>query len=172
MFAFDSAHEEWRPEPVRETGKPAASDWDERQVISRALGLIHAFAEMLVQDPLEIELRDEMELPIAKETMIQCFALILMAETRPEWRNAFYNSGLKLAYFWPDIGADRLLLPKGIFEDAMNIGEGDSQYQSLSMNADHIRRFSEAFSRVGPEHDRIAAIFDDAIAKLTGVLEL
>lgn len=141
---------------------------EERDVLTRTLKLIHDFAEMLVADPLGIELRDEMELPIAKETMISCFALVLMAETRPEWRKAFYNSGLKLAHFWPDIGPERLSLPASLFEDG---GDAGARRTDLLLNADRIRDFSEAYSRVGPEHKRIASIFDEAIARLVGLLE-
>ena len=137
-------------------------------MFARTLKIIQNFAEMLVKDPLGIELRDEMELPVSKQTMIDCFTLVLMAETRPEWRSAFYNSGLKLAYFWPGIGPMRLSLPSGLFERDQDIPRRNAM---LIANADLIHTFSEAFSLVGPEHKRIAAIFDEAVSKLTGLLE-
>ncbi len=153
-------HPAWpREETIREN--------EERVILTRTLKLIHDFAEMLVADPLGVELRDEMELPVSKETMIDCFSLVLMAETRPEWRTAFYNSGLKLAHFWPGIGPDRLVLPAALFDNGT---DPDGRRDRLLANADLIRTFSEAYSKVGPEHRRIAAIFDDAVSKLTGLL--
>lgn len=155
-----SDHPAWPSEPtIRER--------DERETLTRTLRLIHEFARMLMADPLGIELRDELELPASKEAMIDCFALVLMAETRPDWRSAFYNSGLKLAYFWPDIGPDRLTLPAGLFDDAPDM---DYRRMELVMNADRIRAFSEAYSQVGDEQRRIANIFDDAIARLTDII--
>lgn len=155
-----SDHPAWPAEPtIRER--------DERETLTRTLRLIHEFARMLMADPLGIELRDELELPASKEAMIDCFALVLMAETRPEWRSAFYNSGLKLAYFWPQIGPDRLTLPAGLFDDEPDM---EVRRMELILNADRIRAFSEAYSQVGDEQRRIAEIFDDAIARLTGML--
>lgn len=129
---------------------------EQRDLLTRTLRLIHNFAEMLIEDPLGIELRDELELPVEKETMIDCFTLVLMAENRPEWRTAFYNSGLKLAYFWPNIGPDRLSLPDGVFDEDPH----SRASATIAANADQIRRFCEAYARVGAEHQRIAAIFD------------
>lgn len=155
-------------DPGSWTREETIREREEREILTRTLKLIQDFAEMLVADPLGIELRDELELPVAKETMINCFCLVLMAETRPEWRLAFYNSGLKLAHFWPDIGPHRLALPSDLFESERDTAE---RRTTLLLNADRIRHFSEAYSRVGPEHRRIAGIFDDAVAKLVGLLE-
>lgn len=155
-------------DPSTWTREETIREREEREILTRTLKLIHDFAEMLVADPLGIELRDEMELPVAKETMINCFCLVLMAETRPEWRVAFYNSGLKLAHFWPDIGPHRLALPSDLFESERDMTE---RRTALLLNGERIRQFSEAYSRVGPEHRRIAGIFDDAVAKLVGLLE-
>ena len=168
MFVFDDAQTRERaPLP----GYPDA-DHEDRAIIERALNLILEFARALIEDPLEIEVRDEGELPVAKDTMIDCFCLILMVETRLDWRRALYDSGLKLAYFWPDVGPERMKLPNGIFERDQPSLAVDQQLRDLAIDRDHVRRFSAYFSQVQPEMNRIAALFDDAVAKLTGVLEL
>lgn len=148
----------------------ARSDDKERQVLSGALGLILKYANALVADPPELEIRDERELPAAKESLVNCFRLVLMHETRPQWREAFYNSALKLAYFWPDIGPERLTLPDGLFNRDgfdMQFGGDDS-----ALNQDRIRRFSEAYAKVGPETDRIAELLDESIMALQGLMDL
>jgi hypothetical protein len=142
------------------------------QILSTALDLIFRFTDMLVKDPIEIEVRDERELPAAKETLVQCFALILMAETREEWRKAYYEAGVQLAYFWPDVGPNRLRLPSSVFDSAMSIEKTPEQMRlSLLANEDEIRAFSAAFSRVKEENERISAIFDRAIESLLAVID-
>ncbi len=143
-----------------------------RQVLATALDLIMKFTQMLIDDPIDIEVRDERLLPAAKDTMIHCFALILMAETRPEWRKAYYKTGVQLSYFWPDLGQDRLRLPGHVFGNALDIGKSPDELRSaLLPDASEIRAFSNAFSRVKDEHDRIAGIFDRSIESLLAVLE-
>lgn len=142
------------------------------QILSTALDLILKFTDMLVKDPIEIEVRDEKELPAAKETMVQCFALILMAETRAEWRKAYYEAGVQLAYFWPGVGPDRLRLPANVFDNAMSIEKTPEQMRlALLSNEDEIRAFGAAFSKVQDENARIAGIFNRAIESLLAVLD-
>lgn len=153
-----------------EAAIPARSDDKERKVLSGALGLILKYANALVEDPPELEIRDERELPAAKESLVNCFRLVLMHETRPQWREAFYNSALKLAYFWPDIGPERLTLPSGLFSrDSLALGSGAAD---LELDQDRIRRFSEAYAKVGPETDRIAELLDESIMALQGLVDL
>lgn len=143
-----------------------------RQVLATALDLIMKFADMLIKDPIDIEVRDERELPASKETLIQCFALILMAETREEWRKAYYETGVQLAYFWPGLGRSRLKLPDHVFGNALDIGKSRDELQAtLLPDADEIRAFSQAFSKVKDEHDRIAALFNRAIESLLAVID-
>lgn len=145
----------------------------EEKALASALNLIFKYTNALSVDPPDIEVRDERELPATKALMIEAFRLVLMVETRVEWRNAFYNAGLKLAYFWPGIGADRLKLPDGLFQRAMAIEQTEEdRFERFRQSESEIQAFSAAFAKVGPERDRIADIFDAAVATIQNVLEI
>ena len=152
---------------AQEAAIVARSDDKERQVLSGALGLILKYANALVADPPELEIRDERELPAPKESLVNCFRLVLMHETRPHWREAFYNSALKLAYFWPNVGPERLTLPANLFNR-----DGSPGIIPQDLTQERIQKFSEAFAKVGPETDRIGALLDESIMALQGLTDL
>lgn len=158
------------PEIPEETAEAAAAD---EKALASALALILHYTNSLAADQPDLEVRDELELPASKSAMIEAFRLVLLVETRAEWRNAFYTAGLKLAYFWPGIGADRLKLPDGLFQRAVAMDEPEEdRFARFRQSEQEIQTFSAAFAKVGPERDRIADIFDAAIATIHSALSV
>ena len=160
-----------KPAPSPRQRKTRAAVSAERQ-LADALSLIFNFSNGVSVDPPDIEVRDELELPAPKAVMIEAFRMVLAIEKRPDWRNAFYDAGLKLAYFWPDIGAERLRLPDGLFQHPPKPSAAVKPGTAAKRQSkEKIEAFSAAFARVGPEQDRIAEIFDAAIGSMNSVLE-
>lgn len=157
--------------PAPRARKIRGTDSGEKQ-LAQALNLIFNFTNGVSVDPPDLEVRDERELPAPKAVMVEAFRMVLTIEKRPDWRNAFYDAGLKLAYFWPDIGAERLRLPDGLFpHPAAATGAARPGATDKRQSKAKIEAFSAAFARVGPEHDRIAEIFDAAIGTMSTTLE-